>query len=148
MGIGARSNEDESWLAYDYKNEYSAIFFILCVVVAGYFSLNLFISVVVDSFSKTKDNTSGSAILTQKQAIWVRKKRLLDRIGLDKEYERPLNNPYRACFDIVMHSYFEPFIMTCIVLNAVTMCFEHEGISDHDLDTLEYINIVFVAIFC
>merc|ERR1719464_916188 len=129
MGIGARSNEDESWLAYDYKNEYSAIFFMICVVVAGYFSLNLFISVVVDSFSKTKDNTSGSAILTQKQAIWVRKKRLLDRIGLEKAYERPVDNPFQICFDIVTHPWFDPFISFSIVLNAIVMCFDHEGIS-------------------
>ena len=120
----------------------------ITVIVAGYFSLNLFISVVVDSFSKTKDNTSGSAIFTQKHAIWVRKEILLDQIGLDKEYDRPLNNPFRLCYDIVRHPWFEPFIMTSIVLNAVVMCFDHEGISDDDSNTLEYINIVFVAIFC
>merc|ERR1719499_991464 len=52
------------------------------------------------------------------------------------------------CYDVVTHSWFEPFIMTSIVLNAIVMCFDHEGMSKDDENTLEYINIVFVAIFC
>ena len=55
----------------------AAGFFACVVFIAGFFVLNVIISVVVDSFNKIKNQDEANALLTPQQVLWVRKRRFL-----------------------------------------------------------------------
>merc|ERR1719510_863200 len=54
----------------------AAFFFVAVIIMGGFLSFNLIISVVVDNFNKIKEEKEGSAFLTKEQPLWNRTKRL------------------------------------------------------------------------
>jgi hypothetical protein len=47
-----------------------ALFFYAFVVIGSFFSVNLFVGVVVDQFGRMKEEFEGSALLTKDQQQW------------------------------------------------------------------------------
>merc|ERR1719419_1151875 len=112
------------------KKPWVAMFFVICIVVCAFFSLNLIISVVVDNFQRIKNEQDGSALMTEDQRKLVHTRRLVSRLGLKEPIRYPLNLYRYTIFMVVMHPVFEPFILGCILLNTLTMCLEHYGASE------------------
>ena len=71
-------------------------------------------------------------------------------IGVKTEFtahKRPENHFRSFVFDIICHSYFEAFIMVCIVLNITIMAMAYEGSKPLYDNTLENINYGFTSVF-
>merc|ERR1719361_1979239 len=111
-------------------NPVMALYFVIVVIVGGFFSFNLIVSVVVDNFNRIKDEKNGAIFITEQQRQWREKKKLLDRVQLQKRYPQPENKWRKYCFLVAMNPYFDPLIIACICLNALTMSMTHYGMSE------------------
>jgi len=129
------------------KKPQVAMFFVICIVICAFFSLNLIISVVVDNFQRIKNEQDGSALMTEDQRKLVHTKRLVSRLGLKKPIHPPTNAWRYTVYTVVMHPLFEPLIISCILLNTVTMCMEHYGASDIYNKVLGGLDTFFIAMF-
>jgi len=67
---------------------------------------------------------TGSAFLTAEQREWVATQKLINSIPLKIEIERPQHPLRLFCWRIVTWQYFEPLIISCIVLNMAIMCLQ------------------------
>jgi len=124
-----------------------SLYFVVIVVLAGFVSSNLIISVIVDNFNKIKLEKEGSAFLTRDQQNWMRTRRLTDKITLVRKKELPLNDMRKRVFFIVESPNFEPMVMICICLNCATMMMEHYNMEYEWINTLQIIDIFFIIVF-
>lgn len=148
MASGGTSAQDPSaFAAIPYNRPFAAAFFVLLILIAGFFVLNIIISVVVDSFNRIKNEDEANALLTQQQVLWVRKRRFLNRFPL-REGNKPPKDPWRLpIFNFVEKPAFEYFIIGCILLNTIFLMTEHDGQPDYWQDVLEGLEYVFIAIY-
>ncbi len=108
-----------SWISvFNFHNVFQVLHMIV-VVLYSFFSLNLIASVVVDNFKTIKTEKDGNAFQTKEQSLWVNNQRL--RISLDPIFDAPKKWFSKLSFKIVQHYLFDPFIMTYIILNALSM---------------------------
>jgi len=132
----------------EWHNKYLGIYFVIAIVICSFFSLNLIVSVVIDNFNRIKAEKNGSAFLTEKQQQWVKTQRLSSRIGLSMEIVPPPENTiYMSVYKIVQNRYFEPFILSCILLNVGFMCTVHYDMSKGYEEFLYISDIIFIIIF-
>jgi len=129
------------------ESYWNFVFFILVVIVGGFFSFNLIISVVVDNFNRIKDEKNGAIFITEQQRQWREKKKLLDRVQLQKRYPQPENKWRKYCFLVAMNPYFDPLIIGCICLNALTMSMTHYGMSDGTKSFIDACDLTFIVVF-
>lgn len=93
-------------------------------------------------------NPYHSIFLTPEQERWLDFQKMIASAKTDfTSYLLPKNKYRIKINDIINHQKFEIFIMTCIVLNIVTMALTYEG-SPASYDTvLENINYFFTSVF-
>jgi len=139
VGKDMAFRENASW--------WYSIYFLIVVLVGGFLSFNLIVSVVVDNFDRIKEQKSGSIFMTESQAQWQQNQKLLARVNLEKRYPQPRNKWRKYCFLVTMNPYFDPMIMLCIILNALTMSMNHYKMSDNLLSLLETFDLGFIVIF-
>merc|ERR1719409_781101 len=101
-----------------------SIFFILFMIVGSFFILNLCVGVIVDNFSRMKDESGGhSILLTETQKQYQDAKRMVDRqnvlFGVRDLHLLPPRR--RRMYFFVRDPSFESFIMLCILLNTLVM---------------------------
>ena len=125
----------------------ACLYFALIVVLCAFFSLNLIVSVIVDKFNEIKDEKDGSAFQTEEQSLWLSNERNLSRIQLTPTYSAPQHWFRKISFHVVEHPWFDPFIMFCIILNAMTMASDHYGMSTQFELALMIADYLFVIIF-
>lgn len=123
------------------------VYFVFAIVICAFFSLNLIISVVVDAFARIKSEKDGSAFLTEEQNRFIQTQRLTTRIGLRAKHQPPENGIRKFAYRFVLHPFFDPFIMLCIILNTVAMTLEYDTMSDSYADMLLVCDWVFAIIF-
>jgi len=129
------------------QNPHAAMYFVVIILVCAFFSLNLIISVVVDNFQRIKDEQDGSALMTSDQLKWVMTRRLVGRLGLKKSLIEPKQAWRKTIFIIVMHPFFDPMIMGCIVLNTLTMCLEYYGAHPDYNKVLDGLDTFYIVVF-
>ncbi len=129
------------------NNEGYAIFFLLFIIICSFFTLNLFVGVVIDNFNRLKEEFEGSALLTETQRKKQKAERRIKSMKLVSDDPIPHGQYRRKLYDIVKHPKFDPFIMLCIILNCITMAMEYHGMSKTYRDILYYFNLIFVIIF-
>ena len=79
--------------------------------------------------------------------MWYNNQRNLNRIQLTPAYSAPEHWFRRFSFFVVGQSWFDPFIMFCIMANAVTMALDHYGQSEGFTLALSIADYLFVTIF-
>lgn len=99
-----------------------AAFFMLFMVVGSLFILNLFVSIVVNTYYSEKEKLFRNDLLTKYQKTWLQ----IQSICLQEEPEALLtyggNKLQKFCHSLSMEdTLFDYFILACIVLNAVLM---------------------------
>ena len=72
----------------------------------------------------------GSAFQTREQKQWSDMQRLLRSIKPSLRFEEPDNRLRLLCFRCVTHAWFDMGIMGCILVNTLTMTFEHYDQTD------------------
>ncbi|CAF3513815.1 unnamed protein product [Rotaria sp. Silwood1] len=132
-------------------NIYILIYFVLFIIFGSFFTLNLFIGVVIDNFNqqKRKLRTDGSIdmFMTEDQKKYYNAMKKMGNKKPTKALPRPRFALARFLFDLTTSQKFDIFIMICIFLNMLCMCLEHYDQSDTYDRILGYINHCFVAIF-
>ena len=124
---------------------YFCIFFMM---IGSYLALNLFVGVVIDNFNKMKAQFDGNlAYLTAEQQEWMKTQEIARRLRPQKKRIRPDEAIPGLLFDICFHSWFEWFIMWCIIVNTVIMGMEYFGQSELYGNFLEAVNTVFAMVF-
>uniref|UniRef100_A0A8C0JK83 Sodium channel protein n=1 Tax=Canis lupus dingo TaxID=286419 RepID=A0A8C0JK83_CANLU len=131
---------------YEY-NLYMYIYFVIFIIFGSFFTLNLFIGVIIDNFNQQKKKISQDIFMTEEQKKYYNAMKKLGSKKPQKPIPRP-GNKFQGCiFDLVTNQVFDITIMVLICLNMVTMMVEKEGQSKYMTDVLYWINVVFIILF-
>jgi hypothetical protein len=125
-------------------NPAMALFFMIFILVGSFFFLNAFVGVTIDNFSRSKEGTN---LATKEQKEWIQ---LTDAVLNTKPLKRPRqprSATRRKAFQIVQSGWFEPFIMGCILLNAIVMAASFYGMPVAWSNILDTLNTIFAIIF-
>ncbi|XP_060732614.1 sodium channel, voltage-gated, type I-like, alpha isoform X2 [Tachysurus vachellii] len=124
------------------------IYFVVFIIFGSFFTLNLFIGVIIDNFNQQKKKFGGQDIfMTEEQKKYYNAMKKLGSKKPQKPIPRPTNKLQALLFDIVTNQAFDIFIMVLICLNMVTMMVESENQTQDTRHHLKKINMVFVVIF-
>ncbi|XP_053774723.1 sodium channel protein type 9 subunit alpha isoform X4 [Desmodus rotundus] len=132
---------------YEYSL-YMYIYFVIFIIFGSFFTLNLFIGVIIDNFNQQKKKLGGQDIfMTEEQKKYYNAMKKLGSKKPQKPIPRP-GNKFQGCiFDLVTNQAFDITIMVLICLNMITMMVEHENQSKYMTDVLYWINVVFIILF-
>ncbi|XP_057411272.1 sodium channel protein type 5 subunit alpha isoform X1 [Balaenoptera acutorostrata] len=143
--VDSRGYEEQPQWEY---NLYMYIYFVIFIIFGSFFTLNLFIGVIIDNFNQQKKKLGGQDIfMTEEQKKYYNAMKKLGSKKPQKPIPRPLNKYQGFIFDIVTKQAFDVSIMFLICLNMVTMMVETDDQSPEKVNILTKINLLFVAIF-
>ncbi|PNI74008.1 SCN5A isoform 8 [Pan troglodytes] len=143
--VDSRGYEEQPQWEY---NLYMYIYFVIFIIFGSFFTLNLFIGVIIDNFNQQKKKLGGQDIfMTEEQKKYYNAMKKLGSKKPQKPIPRPLNKYQGFIFDIVTKQAFDVTIMFLICLNMVTMMVETDDQSPEKINILAKINLLFVAIF-
>ncbi|CAL4063472.1 unnamed protein product, partial [Meganyctiphanes norvegica] len=131
-------------------NLYAYVYFVIFIVCGSFFTLNLFIGVIIDNFNALKKKYEGGVLemfLTDSQKNYYTAMKKLGRKKPQKVIRRPKNHYHAIFYDIAVSRRFEISIFVLIFLNMVSMAIEHHHQSRTVLFTLEVLNALFTTIF-
>jgi len=104
-------------------------FFVVFIIVIHFFSTNLFVGVILENFEKSSQGEE-FLFLTEQQKLFVKTQRVVAHMNPYKVPSPPGNRIGDFCFACVIHPKFDMVIMGCIMLNALTMTFQHKTQDD------------------
>ncbi|XP_034615825.1 sodium channel protein type 5 subunit alpha-like [Trachemys scripta elegans] len=129
-------------------NPYMYLYFVVFIIFGSFFTLNLFVGVIIDNFNQQKKKISGQDIfMTEEQRKYYNAMKKLGSKKPQKPIPRPLNKYQGFLFDIVTSQAFDVIIMILICLNMISMMIETDDQSPEKTNILNKINILFVVIF-
>ncbi|XP_072364238.1 sodium channel protein type 1 subunit alpha-like isoform X2 [Scyliorhinus torazame] len=133
----------------DYEtNAYMYVYFVIFIIFGSFFTLNLFIGVIIDNFNQQKKKLGGQDIfMTEEQKKYYNAMKKLGSKKPQKPIPRPLNKFQGLIFDLVTKQAFDIFIMILICLNMVTMMVETDDMDAYTKRILFIINMVFIVLF-
>ncbi|XP_016051656.1 PREDICTED: sodium channel protein type 5 subunit alpha isoform X3 [Miniopterus natalensis] len=143
--VDSRGYEEQPQWEYSL---YMYIYFVVFIIFGSFFTLNLFIGVIIDNFNQQKKKLGGQDIfMTEEQKKYYNAMKKLGSKKPQKPIPRPLNKYQGFIFDIVTKQAFDVTIMFLICLNMVTMMVETDDQSPEKVNILGKINLLFVGIF-
>ncbi|XP_048026199.1 LOW QUALITY PROTEIN: sodium channel protein type 4 subunit alpha A [Megalobrama amblycephala] len=147
MYAAVDSREVEEQPSYEI-NLYMYLYFVIFIIFGSFFTLNLFIGVIIDNFNQQKSKFGGKDIfMTEEQKKYYNAMKKLGSKKPAKPIPRPSNEIQGVVFDFITKQFFDIFIMVLICLNMVTMMIETDDQSPEKEDILYQINLVFIIIF-
>ncbi|XP_037266816.1 sodium channel protein type 4 subunit alpha isoform X1 [Falco biarmicus] len=147
MYAAVDSREIEEQPVYEI-NLYMYIYFVIFIIFGAFFTLNLFIGVIIDNFNQQKKKFGGKDIfMTEEQKKYYNAMKKLGSKKPQKPIPRPSNKFQGMVFDFVTKQVFDITIMILICLNMVTMMVETDDQSELKTSVLYMINLVFIVIF-
>ncbi|KAL0278106.1 UNVERIFIED_CONTAM: hypothetical protein PYX00_000018 [Menopon gallinae] len=131
-------------------NLYAYLYFVIFIVCGSFFTLNLFIGVIIDNFNMLKKKYEGGVLemfLTESQKHYYTAMKKLGRKKPQKVIHRPLNQFLAMFYDLSNSRRFEIAIFILIFLNMVTMAIEHYDQPHAIFFVLEVSNAFFTTVF-
>ncbi|XP_053926628.1 sodium channel protein type 1 subunit alpha isoform X3 [Cuculus canorus] len=129
-------------------NLYMYLYFVIFIIFGSFFTLNLFIGVIIDNFNQQKKKFGGQDIfMTEEQKKYYNAMKKLGSKKPQKPIPRPGNKFQGMVFDFVTQQVFDISIMILICLNMVTMMVETDDQSKEMENILSWINLVFIVLF-
>ncbi|XP_044735668.1 sodium channel protein 60E [Chrysoperla carnea] len=131
-------------------NLYAYIYFVIFIVCGSFFTLNLFIGVIIDNFNMLKKKYEGGVLemfLTESQKHYYTAMKKLGRKKPQKVIKRPINQVIAMFYDLSNSRRFEIAIFVLIFLNMLTMGIEHYGQPHPVFFILEVSNAFFTTVF-
>jgi len=136
-GIDMQPVKNERW--------YLAIYFVIFLLVGGFFIINMFVGVIVDNFQKNGKKPDPTPEEEAEMA----------EIKAAEDYAILHENDFLVEYSetrLKMHAFalgqpFEIFIALIIIMNVLTMAMEHYNMSDNFQMFLRITNYIFTAIF-
>uniref|UniRef100_A0A8C4DWK7 Sodium channel protein n=1 Tax=Dicentrarchus labrax TaxID=13489 RepID=A0A8C4DWK7_DICLA len=144
MYAAVDSRDVESQPIYE-ANLYMYIYFVCFIIFGSFFTLNLFIGVIIDNFNQQKAKIY--IFMTEEQKKYYNAMKKLGSKKPQKPVPRPENKFQGLVFDLVTQQFFDIFIMVLICLNMVTMMVETDEQSAEKEMILYWVNLVFIIIF-
>ncbi|XP_030907927.2 sodium channel protein type 2 subunit alpha-like isoform X14 [Melopsittacus undulatus] len=143
--VDSRDVEDQP--KYE-DNLYMYLYFVIFIIFGSFFTLNLFIGVIIDNFNQQKKKFGGQDIfMTEEQKKYYNAMKKLGSKKPQKPIPRPVNKFQGMVFDFVTKQVFDISIMILICLNMVTMMVETDDQSKEMETILSRINLVFIILF-
>uniref|UniRef100_A0A8D0EC65 Sodium channel protein n=1 Tax=Salvator merianae TaxID=96440 RepID=A0A8D0EC65_SALMN len=128
-------------------NLYMYLYFVIFIIFGSFFTLNLFIGVIIDNFNQQKKKISQDIFMTEEQKKYYNAMKKLGSKKPQKPIPRPGNKYQGMVFDFVTRQVFDITIMILICLNMITMMVETDDQSKQMEDVLYRINLVFIVLF-
>ncbi|XP_015271649.1 PREDICTED: sodium channel protein type 2 subunit alpha isoform X7 [Gekko japonicus] len=129
-------------------NLYMYLYFVIFIIFGSFFTLNLFIGVIIDNFNQQKKKFGGQDIfMTEEQKKYYNAMKKLGSKKPQKPIPRPANKFQGMVFDFVTKQAFDISIMILICLNMVTMMVETDDQTDAMENILYRINLIFIVLF-
>eukprot|EP00041_Stephanoeca_diplocostata_P034054 m.1142368 g.1142368 ORF g.1142368 m.1142368 type:complete len:670 (-) comp24454_c0_seq3:1121-3130(-) len=131
---------------------YAYWYFFIFIVIGSFLTLNLFIGVIIDNFTRLKgqmgnDGSESHLFLTDEQLVRIRSIKKVLRSRPMKSVPLPpdgvLYEFRHLCYKLSQSIKFELFIMVVIVANLVLLCTDHYGENEQE----EKIQLIFNVIF-
>ncbi|XP_029107701.1 sodium channel protein type 4 subunit alpha-like [Scleropages formosus] len=127
---------------------YMYLYFVIFIIFGSFFTLNLFIGVIIDNFNQQKRKLGGQDIfMTEEQKKYYNAMKKLGSKKPQKPIPRPVNPLQGFFFDMVSKQAFDIMIMILIILNMVTMMVETDEQPPNMTSILNNINLAFIIIF-
>ncbi|XP_033633746.1 sodium channel protein 1 brain-like isoform X2 [Asterias rubens] len=127
------------------------IFFVVFIIFGAFFTLNLFIGVIIDNFNELKRKYEGDSsfgmFLTSNQKNYYQTMRRLGVQKPTKQIKQPTNKIQEFFFKLTSSTKFEIVIVSIIFANMIAMTVEHYKQSQEFTNVLKVFNIVFTVIF-
>ncbi|XP_056156943.1 sodium channel, voltage-gated, type I like, alpha b isoform X1 [Lampris incognitus] len=129
-------------------NLYMYLYFVIFIIFGSFFTLNLFIGVIIDNFNQQKKKFGGQDIfMTEEQKKYYNAMKKLGSKKPQKPIPRPTNAFQGCVFDCITKQAFDIVIMILICLNMVTMMVETDDQTEEMDKILNWINLVFIVLF-
>ncbi|XP_065166084.1 sodium channel protein para isoform X6 [Atheta coriaria] len=130
-------------------NIYMYLYFVFFIIFGSFFTLNLFIGVIIDNFNEQKKKAGGSLemFMTEDQKKYYNAMKKMGSKKPMKATPRPKWRPQAIVFEIVTNKKFDMFIMLFIGLNMLTMTMDHYQQKETFTMVLDYLNSIFIVIF-
>ncbi|XP_026827703.1 sodium channel protein para isoform X3 [Ooceraea biroi] len=130
-------------------NIYMYLYFVFFIIFGSFFTLNLFIGVIIDNFNEQKKKAGGSLemFMTEDQKKYYNAMKKMGNKKPLKAIPRPRWRPQAIVFEIVTDKKFDMIIMLFIGLNMLTMTLDHYQQSTTFSNVLDYLNMIFIVIF-
>ncbi|CAG0912694.1 unnamed protein product [Notodromas monacha] len=130
-------------------NIYMYWYFVFFIIFGSFFTLNLFIGVIIDNFNEQKKKMRGSLemFMTEDQKKYYAAMKKMGGKKPLKAIPRPSWRIQNWVFELVCDKKFDVFIMIFIGLNMVVMTLDHYQQSDEYGRALEMVNTVFIIVF-
>ncbi|XP_034416586.1 sodium channel protein type 2 subunit alpha-like [Cyclopterus lumpus] len=129
-------------------NLYMYLYFVIFIIFGSFFTLNLFIGVIIDNFNQQKRKLGGQDIfMTEEQKKYYNAMKKLGSKKPQKPIPRPLNSLQGFFFDLAGKQAFDIIIMVLILFNMITMMVETDEQSPQMEYILNNINLAFIIVF-
>mmetsp|Transcript_8574 Transcript_8574/g.25632 ORF Transcript_8574/g.25632 Transcript_8574/m.25632 type:complete len:1547 (-) Transcript_8574:159-4799(-) len=134
---------------------YAYYFYVVFIVVGALFTLNLFIGVIIDNFTKLKrqlerEGESRAMFLTAEQLAILDSLRYFLQSGPTKAPPRPNDREggfRNICYDLGTSIRFEVFIIVMIVLNMIVLALAHYHQTEEEIEVQFWLNVFFTMLF-
>ncbi|CAL8132976.1 unnamed protein product [Orchesella dallaii] len=125
------------------------VYFVVFIIFGSFFTLNLFIGVIIDNFNAQKKKSGGSMemFMTEDQKKYYAAMKKMGNKKPIKAIPKPRWKAQAILFDVVTNQKFDMIIMLFIGLNMLTMTMDHYQMSQAWDNFLTVVNSIFVAIF-
>uniref|UniRef100_A0A3B1JGE0 Sodium channel protein n=1 Tax=Astyanax mexicanus TaxID=7994 RepID=A0A3B1JGE0_ASTMX len=144
MYAAVDSREAEEQPSYEI-NIYMYLYFVIFIIFGSFFTLNLFIGVIIDNFNQQKQKMREDLFMTEEQKKVLR---CHEKARFKEASKTHTSNCIQGVvFDFISQQFFDIFIMVLICLNMVTMMVETDDQSPEKVEVLYQINLVFIVIF-
>ena len=134
------------------RSPLAALYFVLWVLAGGMVLVNLFVGVLVETFSEEKGKTDGNAmkLMDDSQQQWAATFELMLQVGPKRVPPCPASEWRAWCWRQCVGENapkLDTFILLVIVFNTVLMGMDGYGISESVATTLRILNFVCTLIF-
>ncbi|XP_066904493.1 sodium channel protein para isoform X5 [Halyomorpha halys] len=130
-------------------NIYMYLYFVFFIIFGSFFTLNLFIGVIIDNFNEQKKKAGGSLemFMTEDQKKYYNAMKKMGSKKPLKAIPRPRWRPQAIVFEIVTDKKFDMVIMLFIGFNMLTMTMDHYQQTEMFSFVLDMLNMIFIVIF-
>jgi hypothetical protein len=125
----------------------TALYFISFIVFANFFTVKLFIGVMVEKFVENRERGQGQSLLTAAQRQWILVQKVELRMEVRGVAQRPSNRILAWAFVIATNPWFDHFFSLLIVANSILISAYFESMSKSTRQTFDMISVIFVALF-
>lgn len=134
VGEDMHPQQDHSWLA--------VVYFVLFLLIVGYFVVSMFVGVIVENFQLTMANSQDTVSDEGENTDLS--------LPTENDESTPLSAPpsgliRRGCYRIVHSKHFETLFTTVTLVNVTLMATEHHNQPKWYVGTLLYLNVVFTV---